>query len=71
MEGVARLTDAIDHYDYASFLVKVAIEAFDRGDIHDCLEEYAIYHDLQIDELSKGDVDMIRNIMDDIAFHIG
>lgn len=70
MEGVGRLTDTLDHYDYASYLVKVAIENFERIDIFDCLEEYILENDLDVVELSSNDASKIRRIMNDMAYHI-
>lgn len=64
------MTDTIDHYDYARYLAMIAIDNFDRGDIHDCLDEYTLEHSLDVDELSGNDVDLIRSIMYDMASHI-
>lgn len=70
MGGVGRVTDTIDHHDYAIYLAQAAIRDFERIDIYDSLEEYALDYDLGIDDLSSGDVDKIRNIMNDIALDL-
>lgn len=60
----------IDHYEYAGYLAKVAIENFERIDIFDCLEEYTIENDLDEVELSSADASKIQRIMQDIAHHM-
>lgn len=70
MEGVGRVTDTIDHYDYAGYLAKVAIENFERIDIFDCLEEYVLENDLDLDELSSADASKVKRIMQDMAYHM-
>lgn len=64
------MTDTIDHYDYAGYLAKVAIENFERIDIFDCLEEYVLENDLDLDELSSADASKVKRIMQDMAYHM-
>lgn len=64
------VTNTIDHYAYAGYLAKVAIENFECIDIFDCLEEYTLEHSLDEVELSSADASKIQRIMQDIAHHI-
>lgn len=61
------MTDTIDHHDYAIYLAQAAIRDFERIDIYDSLEEYALDYELGVEDLSSADVDKIRIIMNDIA----